>query len=128
MKICNGERPSRPDNASNSWHQLGLTEETWELMENCWKTDPSQRPNINQVIDRYSASKAGLGRWSTLVTRSASSISRVIGWVFELVKSSALFRERVRGLSEVMTVAELDGLLFAESDVTPILLLIYRLI
>ncbi|KAF8991732.1 hypothetical protein BDQ17DRAFT_1370335 [Cyathus striatus] len=55
LKIMNGEKPSRPDlesRAPESVFSRGLTEEMWTLMQDCWKFDPTERPNINEVLKK----------------------------------------------------------------------------
>ncbi|KAJ7846469.1 kinase-like domain-containing protein [Mycena leptocephala] len=46
LKVSRGERPSRPDSASSS----DLTNETWAVIEKCWKQKPSERPSARQVL------------------------------------------------------------------------------
>jgi len=52
LKVGNGERPARPPESSPSWTDWGLTEYIWTLMQDCWKTDPQERPTIDVVRDR----------------------------------------------------------------------------
>ncbi|KAF8996191.1 kinase-like domain-containing protein [Cyathus striatus] len=54
-RIIKGEKPSRPDLESRtpkSVFFLGLTEEIWTLMQDCWKFDPTERLNINEVLKK----------------------------------------------------------------------------
>lgn len=46
MLILAGERPPRPTN----WEILGLSEDVWMLIEQCWDRDPSIRPHIADIL------------------------------------------------------------------------------
>lgn len=46
--VLGGERPSKPENAL----ELGLSDEVWKLLEDCWQTDRTSRPSIKDVSDR----------------------------------------------------------------------------
>jgi hypothetical protein len=37
------QRPSRPINQE-------LTDQLWEMIERCWREEPSQRPTIREVV------------------------------------------------------------------------------
>ena len=41
-------RPSKPANAQ----ELGLSNEVWELLEDCWETDSKLRPPVENVSGR----------------------------------------------------------------------------
>ncbi|KAJ3903461.1 kinase-like domain-containing protein [Lentinula edodes] len=45
-----GELPERPNEARIL--QRGLDEQLWMLLEDCWRTTASERPKINEVIQR----------------------------------------------------------------------------
>jgi len=49
IDILSGVLPSRPDQRASS---LGLSDDIWELMENCWKLDFRSRPRMSQVLKR----------------------------------------------------------------------------
>ncbi|KAG6824385.1 hypothetical protein H0H92_007043, partial [Tricholoma furcatifolium] len=51
-KVLDGQRPSRPANASRSWGVWGLKETIWSLMEICWDTDPAKRPTMDMIIEQ----------------------------------------------------------------------------
>lgn len=52
LEIFNhGRRPERPHDAK----QHGLTDDLWQLMENCWKTKPSERLSIREVVGKLVA-------------------------------------------------------------------------
>lgn len=41
--VIRGSRPQRP---SHNATQRGLTDPVWALIEQCWSTDPGQRPSV----------------------------------------------------------------------------------
>uniref|UniRef100_A0A0W0FCY8 Uncharacterized protein n=1 Tax=Moniliophthora roreri TaxID=221103 RepID=A0A0W0FCY8_MONRR len=43
LQVMQGNRPSRPDNMPE------LSDEMWSLIEGCWATEPSSRPDIEEV-------------------------------------------------------------------------------
>ena len=47
FNIVIGIRPERPP---SSVSELGLTDELWELMGNCWQSKWRERPNITQIL------------------------------------------------------------------------------
>ena len=50
-RVFDGERPSRPPNREI----LGLSDEVWLLMENCWDRDPTVRPDITGILNFFEA-------------------------------------------------------------------------
>lgn len=56
LKVGLGKRPSRPAPSGPSWIKWGLTKDIWLLMEECWKSNPAERPSAQEVIDRLSLS------------------------------------------------------------------------
>ena len=54
---------------SFAWKKLGLTEGIWELMEDCWKHDPADRPVVGEIIARLHSPKRmdnrPAGGWGT---------------------------------------------------------------
>ena len=46
LKIMDGERPARPQEAQ----ELGLTDSMWEMTVRCWHQDPAQRPMMTEVV------------------------------------------------------------------------------
>lgn len=42
--ITSDERPPRPAHPQ-------LSDELWEMIEKCWRRDPSQRPTIQEIVD-----------------------------------------------------------------------------
>ena len=47
VKVFKGERPERPQEVEGRW----FTDEIWEILERCWKSNPSDRPGINCVFE-----------------------------------------------------------------------------
>ena len=45
-KISDGIQPDRPQEAQ----KLGLTDSLWEMTVRCWDQDPTQRPNMTEVV------------------------------------------------------------------------------
>ncbi|KAF8996202.1 kinase-like domain-containing protein [Cyathus striatus] len=55
LRISRGEKPSQPDLKSrypDSVFYRGLTEEIWSIMQDCWRREPAERPNINEALNR----------------------------------------------------------------------------
>ncbi len=48
VRVNRGERPSRPDETAFSTH--GLTELIWKLMQECWLTEPEDRPTSSEIV------------------------------------------------------------------------------
>ena len=44
--IMRGDRPPKPEAMEN----LGLTDQLWELVEQCWSADTSARPDVRTVL------------------------------------------------------------------------------
>ena len=49
LKLSQQKRPKKPEGAV----QLGLTNPIWETVETCWKTRPSDRLTVTQVLERW---------------------------------------------------------------------------
>ena len=69
FKIVEGKRPSRPPAGNLAWVQWGLTDVIWELMEDCWRQDPTSRPTAEDIVARlHSQGRADgrpVGGWGT---------------------------------------------------------------
>ena len=50
-RVVDGERPSRPPNREI----LGLSDDIWLLMRNCWDGDPTARPHVAKVLSSFEA-------------------------------------------------------------------------
>jgi len=52
LQVIRGRRPSRPS-ICNPWNiaceDLGLDDETWTLIEDCWNMEPTKRPAATKV-------------------------------------------------------------------------------
>ena len=57
FKVLGGETPSKPTNAS----KLGLSENVWKLLEDCWQTQRALRPSVKDVSDRVKAAASICG-------------------------------------------------------------------
>lgn len=47
-RVLEGERPIKPVNAT----ELGLSDEVWKLLEDCWQPQRALRPSVKDVLDR----------------------------------------------------------------------------
>ncbi|KAG6916388.1 hypothetical protein DXG01_007061 [Tephrocybe rancida] len=56
-KILSGATPTRPGNNDPAWQEHGLNNSIWDLMQDCWKTQPSERLDITEVISRLGGEK-----------------------------------------------------------------------
>lgn len=45
--ISNNGRPPRPSQDNLEW---GLTDEVWNLIQNCWVRNPADRKSIDEVV------------------------------------------------------------------------------
>lgn len=52
FKIASGERPSRPPANDPAFQGKGMTRDLWELMEDCWVSDPRERPTTQDIVHR----------------------------------------------------------------------------
>ena len=52
FKITSGERPSRPPANDPTFQERGMTRDLWELMEDCWVSDPGERPTSQDIVHR----------------------------------------------------------------------------
>lgn len=103
LKVKSGAQPARPQDSSHSWHDWGLTEDIWLLMQHCWSADPTERPKIEDVIKQL----------APLIT--VDERSQITGSLMP----PAYFRKRMAKPSDV-TIASLrsilDNLLHLEED------------
>jgi len=56
-KVLEGERPTKPANAL----ELGLSDEVWKLLEDCWQTQRELRPSVKDVLDRVKGAASVCG-------------------------------------------------------------------
>ncbi|KAG6908999.1 hypothetical protein DXG01_002385 [Tephrocybe rancida] len=52
FRIFRGDLPTRPPADDESWTKRGLNEGLWELLTDCWKMKPSERPRISAIRSR----------------------------------------------------------------------------
>jgi hypothetical protein len=45
-----GKRPTKPASTHVAWLQWGLTEKIWQLMEDCWESEPGERPLASKIV------------------------------------------------------------------------------
>lgn len=57
LKLSQQKRPKKPERAV----QLGLTNPIWETVETCWKTRPSDRLTVTQVLEIWEKDINGAG-------------------------------------------------------------------
>ena len=50
FKIISGERPSRPPVKDPTFQERGMTQDLWGLMEDCWVSDPTERPTSQYIV------------------------------------------------------------------------------
>jgi len=64
FQVIRGRRPSRPS-ICEPWEiaceDLGLDDETWAIIEDCWKTEPANRP-VAKEVGAFLCSKLGRSR------------------------------------------------------------------
>ncbi|KAG6907571.1 hypothetical protein DXG01_008408 [Tephrocybe rancida] len=57
LMILRGDVPTRPPLDDKTWTARGLTEKIWEVLKECWRTQPSERPGISAVKSRIDNEK-----------------------------------------------------------------------
>ena len=50
FKIISGERPSCPPVNDPTFSERGMTRDLWGLMEDCWVSDPAERPTSQYIV------------------------------------------------------------------------------
>ncbi|KNZ73267.1 putative serine/threonine-protein kinase [Termitomyces sp. J132] len=48
--LLNGKTPTRPRIDDPAWSEHGLNDRIWDLMEDCWKSGPLERPKMVDII------------------------------------------------------------------------------
>ncbi|OCH85621.1 kinase-like protein, partial [Obba rivulosa] len=66
--ILSGMRPSRPQDSVT----LGLSDEVWSLVEQCWSEDRHQRPDSTTIIERLSSALSSAPVYQTRLQVSSS--------------------------------------------------------
>ena len=49
LRISQGGRPEMPENAQ----AVGLTNDMWRVLEDCWQQNPKKRPTMEEVAKRW---------------------------------------------------------------------------
>jgi len=62
-KIIEGKHPGRPEGEGGVW----FTNDLWEMLEQCWSTQPERRPAINAVLQCL---RRGSTTWQSLPPNS----------------------------------------------------------
>lgn len=52
-KVIDGQRPRRPTEITDS--TLAMSDDLWNLVENCWRQADSSRPDIDHVVEKMKA-------------------------------------------------------------------------
>lgn len=60
VKVLSGERPPKPTNAL----ELGLSDEVWKLLEDCWQTERKLRPLVKDVLACIKSAASACGTLS----------------------------------------------------------------
>ncbi|KAJ3572232.1 hypothetical protein NP233_g3214 [Leucocoprinus birnbaumii] len=97
-KIVGGVSPTKPSIAE--MEALELTEEVWNLIEECWAIDPADRPTIEIVLQRLKA--IPLNSVATRhLARQGQEQERQPDHGTAQVPSSRSFRSSIRGHKEI---------------------------
>ncbi|KAF8067949.1 kinase-like domain-containing protein [Lyophyllum atratum] len=68
-----GTRPSQPSRSELAWTEWGLTDRIWDLIIECWKHHPDERPDISTIIERLVQDRQvdprPPGQWTGSTTR-----------------------------------------------------------
>ncbi|KAK1230558.1 hypothetical protein PQX77_006358 [Marasmius sp. AFHP31] len=72
--IMNGARPERPTDIPN----LQMSDELWTVMEECWKTEPPERPSAGDLRARLIEIESIELRDVPSITQNGSEISREV--------------------------------------------------
>ncbi|KAG6896384.1 hypothetical protein C0993_008475, partial [Termitomyces sp. T159_Od127] len=52
LSIVQGKKPICPEDSDAAWHRHGLTRQMWDLMEECWAFQASERPTATAVMEK----------------------------------------------------------------------------
>ena len=68
MRIIEGKRPSKPENAEH----IGFGGGTWELVQRCWHESRDERPAVEEIHVHFQ----GAARTSTVVPPGPTAVAR----------------------------------------------------
>jgi len=60
--VLGGGKPSKPANAL----ELGLSDQVWKLLDDCWQSDRRLRPSVKDVLNRVNAAASVCGTLSSV--------------------------------------------------------------
>lgn len=101
-RILRGIRPTRP----TSGLALELSDEIWNVMEDCWSADPSKRPTVKQVAEQLREipqSELTTRRIAQHHLRKQKARDTEAG-----VLPPRLFRDAIRGHHPIFSKADID--------------------
>ncbi|KAG6867198.1 hypothetical protein C0993_005853, partial [Termitomyces sp. T159_Od127] len=52
LGILLGKTPTRPEDSDAAWHKCGLTQQMWDLMEECWAFHAKDRESASAIVAR----------------------------------------------------------------------------
>lgn len=64
--VVSGKRPPKPENAE----EIGMTEDLWNLLQECWKEDQGMRPVISKIMRTF-CNITGEGKTTDYTTGAA---------------------------------------------------------
>ncbi|KAG6907607.1 hypothetical protein DXG01_008225 [Tephrocybe rancida] len=103
LQVKSGARPTKPPYSSLPWHEWGLTEPVWTLMQDCWQEYPAARPTIEIARTRLIP--------ETVVDDRSKESGEIL--------LPALFRKKISTPLELLTLVSLD-LIVKDVDVASI--------
>ena len=66
LKVLGGDRPSKPGNAPD----LGLSDDIWKMLEDCWEEKRELRPPVKHVLSRVKSAARTCGILSVVMNTS----------------------------------------------------------
>lgn len=57
FQVLQGTKPSKPTNAT----ELGISDNVWGLLEDCWQTERQLRPPVKNVLERVKLAASACG-------------------------------------------------------------------
>ena len=89
LQVIRGQRPSRPS-ICEPWEiaceDLGLDDETWTIIQDCWNMEPEKRPTAKEVGTVLCA-KLGLSRSNSQLGEPQNTVATSSPWdIFEFIQ------------------------------------------